>query len=49
MSETFEIICEECSKAFESIDEEATLCPDCWARIISLEGEGLGEDAAEKE
>lgn len=49
MNETFEIICEECGKSFESEDEEATLCPDCWKKIVSLEDEGLGEDAAEKE
>lgn len=40
MNETFEIICEECSKAFESIDEEATLCPDCWYALISETGDG---------
>ena len=42
MEEKFEIICDECSKAFESTDEAATLCPECWAKII--EGEGLGEE-----
>jgi len=49
MNETFEIICEECGKSFESEDEEATLCPDCWEKTVFLEGEGLGEDAAERE
>ena len=44
MDEKFEIICEECSKPFESVDEEATLCPECWERIVGLENEGLGED-----
>lgn len=47
--EKYEIICEECGKSFESEDEEATLCSDCWTKIVSLEGEGLGKDAAEKE
>ena len=47
--EKYEIICEECGKSFESEDEEVTLCPECWEKIVSLEGEGLGEDAAEKE
>lgn len=47
--ETYEIICEECGNTFESNDEEATLCPECWKKIVSLEGEGLGEEAVEKE
>lgn len=49
MANTYEIICEECGKPFDSVDEEATFCPECWEKIVSLEGEGLGEDAAEKE
>lgn len=49
MDEKFEIICDECSQPFESADEEATLCPDCWCKLVGLEGEGLGEDAPEKE
>lgn len=47
--EKYEIICEECGKPFESEDEEATLCPECWEKIVSLEGEGLGEDVPVKE
>ena len=40
MSDTYEIICSECGKTFESIDEEATLCPECWEKIIAGEGKG---------
>ena len=39
---TYEIICEECGKSFESTDEEATLCMECWEKIIA--GEGRGEE-----
>lgn len=41
MNDTYEIICSECGKTFESEDEEATLCNECWEKII--EGEGKGE------
>lgn len=36
----FECICSECSKAFESDDEDATLCPECWNKVVSTENEG---------
>lgn len=39
-----EQICEECSQPFETIDEEATLCPECWSKLIDLTDEGKGED-----
>ena len=44
--ETYEIICEDCGKLFDSEDSEATLCPECWEKAVgaNLEGEGLGED-----
>ena len=38
----FECICENCSKPFIGIDEEATLCPVCWEEIISKELEDKG-------
>lgn len=41
--DTFEIICDECGENFESIDEYATLCPDCWQKIVSLNNEGKGD------
>lgn len=44
MPENYEIVCEQCSKIFESTDEEATLCPECWEKAISLENEGRGEE-----
>ena len=31
----FECICENCSKPFFGIDEEATLCPSCWGEILN--------------
>ena len=39
----FECICEECSKPFIGIDEDATLCPDCWDKILEkiVEENGL--------
>ena len=43
MDEKFEVICEGCSKAFETTDEDATLCPTCWEKTISLENEGKGD------
>lgn len=43
MADTYEIICEECGKPFESVDEEATLCPECWQSIIENMADGKGE------
>lgn len=43
-----EKICDECSKPFETIDDEATMCPECWQKAIDMEGEGKGEDKEEK-
>ena len=40
--ETYECICEECGKVFDSTEERATLCPECWQEIVS--GEGKGND-----
>ena len=34
LDEKFECICEECSKPFIGIDENATLCPDCWEKLL---------------
>ena len=42
MEDKFEIVCDECSKTFESTDEDATLCSECWRKIVL--GEGVGED-----
>lgn len=39
-----EKICDECGKPFETIDEEATVCMECWTKMIDLENEGKGED-----
>ena len=36
-------VCEECGKPFETDDDEyATICPDCWEKMVgeSLENEG---------
>lgn len=41
MEEKVERVCTECSKVFETTEEEATLCPDCWERIV---GENEGEE-----
>lgn len=43
MEEKFECICDECGTPFESVDEEATLCSECWEKVVGLEGEGKGE------
>lgn len=40
MEDKFEIVCDECSKTFESMDEDATLCPECWRALISEMGDG---------
>lgn len=40
--ETYECICEECGKVFDSTEERAILCPECWQEIVS--GEGKGND-----
>lgn len=32
--ETYELFCEECGKKFESLDCEATLCHECWEKIM---------------
>lgn len=44
MENTYEIICEECGKAFESNDEAATVCPECWEKLINLSNEGKGDN-----
>lgn len=40
--ETYECICEECGKVFDSTEERVTLCSECWQEIVS--GEGKGND-----
>jgi len=35
LDEKFECICENCSKPFIGIDEDATLCPECWESILN--------------
>lgn len=35
LGEKFECICENCSKPFIGIDEDATLCEDCWEEILN--------------
>lgn len=38
---TFEVICQDCGKTFESTDEEEILCAECWEkRNDSMEGAG---------
>lgn len=32
--EKYECICEVCSKPFIGIDEDATLCDECWEKIM---------------
>lgn len=46
MIETFECVCDGCSKVFESEDNSATLCETCWETIVGSEltNEGIGED-----
>lgn len=35
-------VCEECGKPFETDDEYATVCPNCWEEMVgeSLKDEG---------
>ena len=42
MEETFELVCQECSKTFESEDINATICDDCWEKLVgeNIENEG---------
>ncbi len=42
--ENYEIVCENCGKVFESDDEMATLCNDCWIKIVNLDKEGKGDE-----
>lgn len=35
-----ENICEECGKPFETPDEEAMLCPECWEKQFDFGAEG---------
>lgn len=39
----YENICDVCSKPFISTDEDATVCPDCWEKIVGSE-EGKGDE-----
>ena len=34
MREKFECICNNCSKLFESEDQEMILCPKCWSSYL---------------
>lgn len=49
--ELFELICDECSKPFESNDSNAEICPDCWEKLLGkeleTEGKGLEEEKGE--
>ena len=42
MGEIYELICDECSKTFDSEDINATICDDCWKKLVgeNLENEG---------
>ena len=42
MEETFELVCQECSKTFDSEDINTIFCDDCWKKIVeeNLENEG---------
>lgn len=42
MEETFELVCQECSKTFESEDINAAICDDCWKKLVgeNIENEG---------
>ena len=42
MEETFELVCQECSKTFDSEDINATIYDDCWKKLVgeNLENEG---------
>jgi DNA-directed RNA polymerase subunit RPC12/RpoP len=42
MDKTYENICTECSKPFETKEQEATICPECWNKLINLKNEGKG-------
>ena len=42
----YEAICENCSKPFETNDEEEVLCPECW-KAMQDKNEGLGENEAD--
>lgn len=43
MEEIFELVCQECSKTFESTDVNAEICEDCWKKIVGVELENEGE------
>lgn len=32
----YENVCSECGKPFETNDEEATICFDCWEKIATM-------------
>lgn len=34
MEEIFELVCQECSKIFESTDVNAEICLDCWENLV---------------
>ena len=46
LNEEYECICENCSKPFKGIDEDATLCPVCWEALLDeiAEANGLEVD-----
>lgn len=41
--EIYEIVCDECSKNFESEDINATICEDCWKKLVGAELENEGK------
>lgn len=42
--EIFENCCVECGKTFETKDSDATLCTECWNRIVLLDSKEEGEN-----
>lgn len=43
MEETFELVCQECGKTFESTDANESVCKDCWEKLVGAELENEGE------
>lgn len=43
MEEIFELVCQECSKTFESTDVNAEICKDCWEKLIGAELKNEGK------
>ena len=43
MEEIFELVCQKCSKTFESTDVNADFCKDCWEKFIGAEIKNEGK------